>query len=116
MFDDEAAEAQAIRYSDQDIDRIIAAEPVKLVEGEDASSAFFSSTKIWEKGGVAEIDDDEEIGEQATDGTFWTNLLKETELATAAALAAKEANVGRGKRTRAKVSFSHRLPINLQRY
>lgn len=107
MFDDAAAEAQAIRYSDQDIDRIIAAEPVKIVEGEDTSSAFFSSTKIWEKGGVAEIDDDEETGEQATDGQFWTNLLRETEIATAAAQAVKEANVGRGKRTRGNVSFSH---------
>lgn len=107
IFDDKEAEATAIRFTDADIDKLLARSAAPASPKKDGAAAAFSHAKIWEVNrdsleDVVIAEDEEMV---ADDGGFWNNLLVQQEEADRLAKLASEANAGRGKRNRREVHF-----------
>ncbi|GAA5949876.1 hypothetical protein JCM10213_005794 [Rhodosporidiobolus nylandii] len=110
VFDEAAAEAAAIRYSDADIDALLkkTAEPSAQ---ETEAAGTFAQAQVWDraKGGL-----DDAAALDKADGTdaggedlhsFWAQLADKQLEDERQQKAAKEAAVGRGKRRRAQVNY-----------
>ncbi|GAA6047763.1 hypothetical protein JCM3770_001766 [Rhodotorula araucariae] len=116
VFDEEAAEASAIRYSDADIDDLLAktADPTQK---ETDSAATFAQAQMWvrEKGdadaaslsvaidGAVDADDGE--GDKHDLHDFWSKIVEQQQDVEKASKAAQAINVGRGKRRRTQVNY-----------
>ncbi|KPV76938.1 uncharacterized protein RHOBADRAFT_51918 [Rhodotorula graminis WP1] len=116
VFDDQAAEASAIRYSDADIDELIAktADPAAK---ESDSAATFAHAQMWTR--QKDGDDDpaalpvavDDAVPTAVEGVqqdlhdFWSKVVDQQQQAEKANKAAQAAAAGRGKRKRAEVNY-----------
>ncbi|GAA5891901.1 hypothetical protein JCM5296_003266 [Sporobolomyces johnsonii] len=113
IFDDSAAEASSIKYTDADIDELLAktAEPTTAAENEAAGAFSHAMEWVREKGGLDEVAATEGDGAGANEDLhdFWAGVVEQQQKAERAAKAAKEANVGRGKRRRAAVNYKLNL-------
>lgn len=105
IFDDQEAEASAIRFTDADIDSLLArTSGISPASPKKDGAATFAHAKIWESArGLEDVTLGAEIEQQADDGDFWSNMLVQQEEAERLAKATTEANAGRGKRNRREV-------------
>ncbi|KAK4703254.1 hypothetical protein P7C70_g2963, partial [Phenoliferia sp. Uapishka_3] len=106
IFDDQEAEATAIRYSDADMDNLFARTADISASSKKDGAAAFSHAKIWEaERGLEDVvirPEDEMVED---DGDFWNSLLVQQDEADRLAKLEREANAGRGKRTRGQVDY-----------
>lgn len=105
IFDDKEAEANAINYTESDVEALLTRTAEPLPEAEQDSAGAFAHAKIWEKSGKLEdvvIEEVEETGENLHG--FWAGILDKQEAEERRRKAEAAANVGRGKRSRATVS------------
>ncbi|GAA5951446.1 hypothetical protein JCM21900_004412 [Sporobolomyces salmonicolor] len=109
IFDDSAAEASSIKYTDADIDELLAktAEPPSAAENEAAGAFSHAVEWVSKKSGLDEVAATEGDGAGANEDLhdFWAGVVEQQQKAERAAKAAREANVGRGKRKRAAVNY-----------
>ncbi|GAA5831036.1 hypothetical protein JCM11251_005118 [Rhodosporidiobolus azoricus] len=111
VFDEEAAEKDAIRYTDTDIDTLLK-KTAESTEGETDAAGTFAEAQVWSvhKGSLDEaatIDDGAQEVEQKKDlHDFWSKIVSQQQQAEREAKAAQAANVGRGKRRRAQVNYT----------
>ncbi|GAA5841516.1 hypothetical protein JCM9279_000677 [Rhodotorula babjevae] len=118
VFDDQAAEASAIRYTDADIDELLAktADPVAK---ESDSAATFAHAQMWTRQKVAGDGDAAALpvtvegayaatveGDQQDLHDFWSKVVEQQQQAEKANKAAQAAAAGRGKRKRAEVDYT----------
>lgn len=103
IFDDEASNRNAIRYTDDDIDKLLSrvADPATSPT-KDASSSF-AHAKIWEAKRDALVDVNALDEEPENLHGFWAKILAEQEEVEKEQRAAVEAQAGRGGRRKAKV-------------
>lgn len=111
IFDDQEAEATAIRYTDAEVDELLARSAAEVSDADKAANggASFAHAKIWEreKGGLEDVavpedGGDDKDGDENLHG-FWSSILDQQQQAERDRKAAENANVGRGKRKRAQV-------------
>lgn len=98
IFDDQESEANQIKYSDQDIDELLArSAEVNDATEKNGSAAAFAQAKIWElkrdDGHAAQASSEDENLHD-----FWTEILKEQELKDEAQKAAVSQNLGKRRR------------------
>lgn len=113
IFDDKEAEANAIKYTDADVETLLARSAEPLPEAEANSAGAFAHAKIWEKSGKLEdvVVPEEEQTDDNMHG-FWAGILDNQEAEERKRREMQAANVGRGKRSRAQV----RLSLGFLRY
>ncbi|BGP37318.1 hypothetical protein JCM10449v2_001223 [Rhodotorula kratochvilovae] len=116
VFDEEAAEASAIRYSDADVDELLAktADPTQK---ETDSAATFAQAQMWvrEKGdgdtASMSVAVDSGAGGNEAEGDkgdlhdFWSKVVEQQQEVEKASKAAQATNVGRGQRRRTQVNY-----------
>ncbi|GAA5884888.1 hypothetical protein JCM6882_007139 [Rhodosporidiobolus microsporus] len=110
VFDEEAAEKDAIRYGDSDIDALLK-KTADTTEGETEAAGTFAEAQVWSvsKGGLDAVDAVDAVNEgpQGQDlHDFWSKVVEEQQEAERQAKAAQAANVGRGKRRRNEVNYA----------
>ncbi|ORY90852.1 hypothetical protein BCR35DRAFT_299456 [Leucosporidium creatinivorum] len=111
IFDDKEAEANAINYTESDVEALLTRTAEPLPEAEQDSAGAFAHAKIWEKSGKLEdvvIEEEEETGENLHG--FWAGILDKQEAEERRRKAEAAANVGRGKRSRATVAYKTDSP------
>ncbi|GAA5857411.1 hypothetical protein JCM8547_002265 [Rhodosporidiobolus lusitaniae] len=110
VFDEEAAEAAAIRYTDGDIDDLLkkTAEPSAQ---ESEAAGTFAQAQVWvrDKGGLddaATLDQPQAEAEQGRKlKDFWSNIVEKQQELERQKKAKQDADIGRGKRTRKQVNY-----------
>ncbi|GAA6000598.1 hypothetical protein JCM10207_004569 [Rhodosporidiobolus poonsookiae] len=109
VFDEAAAEAAAIRYTDADIDDLLkkTAEPSAQ---ETEAAGTFAQAQVWtrEKGldDASTLEAGQPEAEQGKDlHDFWSKVVADQQEAERRLKAQQASNVGRGKRKRAEVNY-----------
>lgn len=103
IFDDKEAEANAIRYTDSEVDTLLARSAEPIPEGEKTAAGAFAHAKIWERSGKLEdvtVNEEEESKGGENMHGFWANILDQQAEAERQAKIFASINVGRGKRNR----------------
>ncbi|GAA5982615.1 hypothetical protein JCM11641_002601 [Rhodosporidiobolus odoratus] len=111
VFDEAAAEAAAIRYTDNDIDDLLKKTADPSAQETEAAGSF-AQAQVWvrEKGGLDDAATlDKEIAdkpeEQKDLHDFWSQVVDRQQEAEKQNKLAQAANAGRGKRRRARVNY-----------
>ncbi|KAL8279021.1 hypothetical protein RQP46_008690 [Phenoliferia psychrophenolica] len=108
IFDDQEAEATAIRVTDAMIENLLTrTSGIMPPSPKKDGAASFAHAKIWAESGDLEdvvVGSDDEIA--PGDGDFWSNMLHQQEAADREAKQTTEANAGRGKRNRREVVYT----------
>ncbi|GAA6035092.1 hypothetical protein JCM8097_002180 [Rhodosporidiobolus ruineniae] len=110
VFDEEAAQAAAIRYNDEDIDELLKKTAEPTAQETDAAGAF-AQAQVWvrEKGGLDDAATLEKETEKAEEGKdlhdFWSKVVGQQQEVERQNKLAQAANVGRGKRKRGQVNY-----------
>lgn len=106
VFDDDDAEKNAIRYSDADIDDLLAKTAKPVEKKEDAASTF-ATAQIWVRdGGELNEFDAEKADEEAQPENlhdFWSKVVDQQQETERAQRAAQANLIGRGTRRRNQV-------------
>ncbi|KAM0751888.1 hypothetical protein T439DRAFT_325084 [Meredithblackwellia eburnea MCA 4105] len=109
VFDDQEAEANAIRFTDADIDNLLTRSSVVASPAKPGAAAAFAHAKIWEveRNSLEDVPIEEDAGPDAGDADFWNNLLVKQQEAERRAKEKEMqyTNSGRGKRNRAEVNY-----------
>ncbi|GAA5998174.1 uncharacterized protein JCM10292_002374 [Rhodotorula paludigena] len=115
VFDDEAAAAAAIRYTDADIDNMLAKTAEPLAK-ESESAQTFSHAQVWsnDAGDMQAIAAAEDAPPDDLHD-FWSNVVEQQEKEREkeqATKAAQAQSAGRSKRKRAQVNYRLEAPIS----
>lgn len=108
IFDDKEAEATAIRYSEQEIDVLLARSAAEITDASQPNAgASFAHAKIWERGGLDDVtvpDETEDKDENLH--SFWSSVLSDQQIAEAKRKADEAKAIGRGMRRAVLASVS----------
>ncbi|GAA5876848.1 hypothetical protein JCM3774_000791 [Rhodotorula dairenensis] len=113
VFDDDSAEKNAIRYTDQDVDDLLA-KTAKPVEKKDDAASTFATAQIWiREGGELDTFDADKVEEKAEPENlhdFWSKVVDQQQEVERSQKVAQALTIGRGKRRRAQVNYKLEVP------
>ncbi|KAF2757643.1 hypothetical protein EJ05DRAFT_439944 [Pseudovirgaria hyperparasitica] len=100
-----------IKFDDASVDKLLDRSQMEETKAgaENSAESQFSFARVWanDKGALAEdIDVPDDEPEQMPDPSLWENILKERDRIAAAEAAAKQRDLGRGKRARNTIDYT----------
>ncbi|GAA5979555.1 hypothetical protein JCM10908_002967 [Rhodotorula pacifica] len=108
VFDDDNAEKNAIRYTDQDVDDLLAKTAKPVEKKEDAASTF-ATAQIWiREGGELDTFDADKVEDKVEPENlhdFWSKVVDQQQEVERSQKVAQAMTIGRGKRRRAQVNY-----------